>query len=323
VTTRRTLAFFAATGVLLGGTFVAAKAGLEYFPPLLFVAYRFDIAAVLLLGYVALTRESGELLPKSRADIAGVLATGFVTVGLTNSLLFVGQQHVTSGVASIIASLNPVLTPVFAGLLLTDERLSVRSAGGMLLGLVGVGLVVNPTPANFLAGGMVGKAILLGGAASGALGSVLIRRADADLSSTVQTAWGLPFGALLAHAASLGLGESPAAVVWNAEALVALAYVSVFAGAIAYIAYFGLIEATGAIKANLAFYVVPIVATVGGGVLLNEAIPKLAVAGFLTVFVGFAIIATEDIDLPSIRRTPARTDGGFDVRDDAPECDSD
>lgn len=309
---RRTLAFFVATGLLFGGTFVGAKAGLDYFPPLLFVALRFDIAAVGLLGYAALTTSRTDLIPKTRGDVVGILATGGLAIGLANALLFVGQQYATSAVGSIIFSLNPILTPVFAAALLSDENLSARGASGMLLGLLGVGLVVSPDPANLLGGSAVGKAILFAGAASGALGSVLIRWADGTLSSTVRTAWGLPFGALLCHAMSWSTGESAATVVWAPEAILALGYVGIFAGAVAYITYFNLLDATGAIRANLVFYVVPVVATLGGWALLGETIAPLAVVGFLTIFAGFAVIGSESVDVRSSLPTAVTGRGLFD-----------
>ncbi|WP_248895525.1 DMT family transporter [Haloplanus halobius] len=292
---RRALVAFVVTGVLFGGTFVAAKAGLEHFPPLLFVALRFDVAAVALLGYAALTTPRADLVPRTWSDAAGILATGVFAIGLTNALLFVGQEYTTSAVAAIVFSLNPILTPILAAFLLSDERLSLRGVVGMALGVAGVALVVNPDPASFLSGG-VGKAILFTGAVSGALGSVLIRRAGGDLSSTVRTAWGLPFGALLCHLLSIGAGESPSAISWTPEAFAALAYVGLFAGAIAYIAYFGLLDTAGAIRANLVFYLVPVVAAVGGWALLGETISTLAVAGFLTIFAGFAVLGSESID---------------------------
>ncbi|MFB6173467.1 MAG: DMT family transporter [Halobacteriales archaeon] len=316
---RRTVVAFLATSLLFGGTFVAAKAGLGYFPPLLFVAFRFDVAAVVLLAYVALTRSRAELLPRTRGDIGGIVATGLFAIGLTNALLFVGQQYVTSGVAAIIASLNPILTPVFAAVLLADERLSARGAVGMTLGLAGVVLVANPDPAMLATGGLVGEAVMLASAACGALGAVLIRRADADISSTVRTAWGLPLAAVVTHAFSLGAGESVAAVVWTPEAVLALAYVALFAGVLAYIAYFGLIDEVGAIHANLAFYVVPVVATLGGWALLGETISALAVAGFLVIFAGFAVIGSESFARPPLRETlPGRllASDGLAVNDD-------
>ncbi|MEF8827227.1 MAG: DMT family transporter [Halapricum sp.] len=290
----RSLALFAAASLLFGGTFVAAKAGLEYFPPLLFVAFRFDVATLALAVFALVTIPKTELVPRTRGDLLGIFATGAFVIGLANGLLFIGQQYATSAVGAIVFSLNPILTPVFAAVLLSDERLSTRGAIGMALGLVGVALVVNPDPATFLEGG-VGKLLIFTGAATGALGTVLVRRADATLSSTARTAWGLPVAAVLTHGLSLATGESASSVVWTTEALIALGYVGIFAGAIAYIAYFGLIDATGAIEANLIFYVVPAVATLGGWVLLGEAVSTLTVVGFLTIAAGFAVIGSESI----------------------------
>ena len=293
---RRALGFFALASVFFGGTFVAAKAGLEFFPPLLFVALRFDVAAAVLAVYVVATTPRGELLPRTRGDLLGILATGGLAIGLANALLFVGQQYASSGVGAIVFSLNPILTPVFAAVLLADERLSARGALGMAIGLVGVALVIDPNPANLLGGDAFGKAILFAGAASGALGSVLIRWADGELSSTVRTAWALPVSALMTHAFSWGAGESAAAISWTPSALLALGYVGIFAGAVAYIAYFGLLDEVGAIQGNLVFYVVPVVATLGGAALLGESVSTLTLVGFATIFAGFAVLGSESIE---------------------------
>jgi drug/metabolite transporter (DMT)-like permease len=293
---RRSLVAFAAAGILFGGTFVAAKAGLAYFPPLLFVALRYDVAAAALLAYAAVTTPRGELLPRTRRDAAGILATGVLVLGLANAFLFAGQEHTTSAVAAILFSLNPVLTPVFAALLLSDERLSRRGLVGLALGFLGVVLVVNPDPETLLDPG-VGTVLLLAGATTAAAGSVLVRRAGGSLSSTVRTAWGLPVAAALSHLLSWSTGESAAAVIWGPGAFLALAYVGLFAGAVAYIAYFGLLDAAGAIRANLVFYAVPVVAAVGGWALLGELVSTLAVGGFVIIFAGFAVVGSESVEV--------------------------
>jgi len=293
---RRAVALGALVSVLFGGTFVATKAGLAHFPPLLFVALRYDVAAVVLLTYTVVTRSRSDLLPRTRGDLAGILATGVVVLGLTNALLFVGQADATSAVGAILFSLNPILTPVFAALLLADERLSARGWAGLAVGLIGVALVVDPDPAMFASGG-TGKLLLFGGAITGALGSVLVRRSAGGLDSTVRTAWGLPVGAALCHALSLGTGESVTAVQWGLPALLALGYVGIFAGAVAYVAYFGLLDTVGATHANLVFYVVPAVSTLGGWALLGETLSPLAGVGFLVVFAGFAIIGSESFSV--------------------------
>jgi drug/metabolite transporter (DMT)-like permease len=297
VVSRNAVLLGATVSVLFGGTFVAAKAGLAHFPPLLFVALRFDIAAVVLLAYAVLTRSRAELLPRTRGDVMGILATGLLAMGLTNALLFVGQADATSAVGAILFSLNPILTPVFAAVLLADERLSARGGLGLVVGLIGVALVVNPDPGMFAEGGL-GKLLLFGGAVAGALGSVLIRWSGGDIDSTVRTAWGLPVGAAFCHLLSVGAGESVGAIEWGLPALVALGYVGIFAGAVAYVAYFGLLDVAGATHANLVFYVVPVVSTIGGWALLGETVSPLSGVGFLTVFAGFAILGSESLSLP-------------------------
>ncbi|MFC6719205.1 DMT family transporter [Natrialbaceae archaeon GCM10025810] len=291
----RAIAFFVLSSLLFGGTFVAAKAGLTSLPPLLFVAFRFDLAAVLLLAYAAATTARTDLVPRTRGDLAGIFATGVFAIGLANGLLFAGQEHVTSAVAAIVFSLVPIFSPAFAGLLLDDERLSAAGAVGTLVGLVGVAFVIGIDPLHpnleaFVGGGTL---VVLAGAVSLALGNVLVRRADATLSSTVRTAWALPISALMLHAMSAVAGESVASVEWTPTAIVALAYLGVFAGAAAYVAFFGLLDEVGAISASLTFYVTPVVATLGGWLLLGESITATTVVGFAVIVLGFAILGRE------------------------------
>lgn len=291
--------------VFFGGTFVAAKAGQAYVPPLLLVAVRFDIAAVILMSYVALTRSRAELLPKTPGDIAAILAAGVLAIGLANGLLFVGQGSLTSGVGAILFALVPIFAPLFAGALLADERLTAAGAVGTLVGLVGVGMVVDITPATVIETFSGGAVIVLAGAVSLAIGTVLIRRADSSLSSTVRTAWALPVSAVMLHALSIGAGESTAAAEWTLGAVVAVGYLGVFAGAVAYILYFGLLDEVGATQSSLVFYASPIVATLGGWLLLGEALSATTVAGFGVVLVGFGIIGHESLT-PVVRRAIGR-----------------
>lgn len=326
--TRRSVGLFLVASVFFGGTFVAARAGQADVPPLLLVAFRFDVAAVLLLGYAALTTPRSELVPRTRGDVAAILAAGIFAIGLSNGLLFVGQGYVTSAVGAIVFGLVPIFSPLLAGLLLTDERLSAPGAVGTVVGLVGVALVIGVHPGNL---GIVvdgATTIVLAGAISAAFGSVLIRRASRSIttSSTVRTAWALPISALLLHATSAAAGESVAAVDWSATAIVAIAYLGVFAGAVAYIAYFELLDAVGAIRSSLVFYASPAVATLGGWLLLSESLSSLAVVGFAVVVAGFAIASAGSLRpvlARSWRQFPPRTSSRRRAREAAYGADGD
>jgi drug/metabolite transporter (DMT)-like permease len=276
---------FVTLATMWGLSFPAISVGLEHLPPLLFAAFRYDTAAILLLGYAVATTDSWH--PVGRNNLEAVLGGGlFLVAG--NGLLFIGQQTVPSGVAAILQALVPILTALWA-LALLGERLSAVGAAGVAVGFLGVGLIVQPDPGNLLAGDTVGRLIVLGQVASVSLGGVLVDRAAPSMERVAMTGWAMLLGGVVLHALSLGAGETAPATAAPA-ALGAVVYLGVFSTALAFVIYFTLLERRGAFEASLVAYLVPLVATVAGVVLLGETVGPLSLAGFLVVFVGFALL---------------------------------
>ncbi len=290
----RTQILFLLTAVLLGLGYVAIKVGLGFIPPLLFAAFRIDIAAVLLLAFVILGPHDWR--PRTRRDALGVAAGGIFFVFGMLALLFIGMQQTTSGVAAIIFSFDPVLTVALAAVLLTDERLSRLGLVGVVVALVGVGIVVQPTPGHFFSGNLQGEEFVLLGVTSLALGSVLIRWSNHQMNEIALTAWAMVVAAPAMHLVSLAVGESVTSVNPTLTALAALLYVGVFMTAIAYPIYFTLIEEIGAVRASFVQYVVPIVASIAGWLILAEQLPREAFVGFLVIFLGFLLLTFEDVE---------------------------
>jgi drug/metabolite transporter (DMT)-like permease len=295
---RNLLLFLLLTSVW-GAAFVAIKAGLNVgFPPVLFAALRYDIAGVLMLGY-AMTR-GVQLVPRSREDWALVAVGATFLIAGYHTLLFVGEGFpgVSSASAAIVVSLSPVLTTGFARVFLPDERLTLLGIVGMLLGLVGVAVIDPPSPTNLVAS--PGILLVFGATITFAFGSVLLRRVESTLSIETMQAWAMILGALLMHAVSAGLGESPAqflaVVVANpVTAGGALGYLSVVASAFGFLVYFTLLERLGPVEINLVSYGAPVVAAIVGFTVLNEVVTVSAIAGFLTILVGFVLLKREAI----------------------------
>ncbi|RZV11194.1 threonine/homoserine efflux transporter RhtA [Natrinema hispanicum] len=277
---------FVFLAVLWGLSFPAISIGLEYLPPLLFAAVRYDIAAILLLAYAA-TQVDG-WVPTRRNDLAAVTGGGIFLIG-GNGLLFLAQQTVPSGVAAIIQGLVPIITALWAVVLL-GERLSPLGAVGAAIGFCGVALVVQPDPSNLLAGDTLGRLLVVGQVCSIALGGVLIQRAGPTIERGALVGWSMGIGSVVLHAASLAAGEFPSPSLVVPTAVGALVYLGVFATAIAFLIYFRILEEHGAFEAALVGYAVPIVATVAGVVFLEESISTVTVAGFGLVVVGFALL---------------------------------
>ncbi len=277
---------FAVLAVLWGFSFPAISIGLESLPPLLFAAARYDIAAVLLLTAAVVRVERWR--PTARNDLAAVAGGGVFLIG-GNGLLFLGQQTVPSGVAAILQGLVPIITALWA-IPLLGERLSGLGAVGAAIGFLGVGLIVQPDPGNLLAGDTAARLLIVGQVCSVSLGGVLIQRAGPTLEQLPLVGWSMLVGGLVLHTVSLAAGEFPSADVVGPVSLAALLYLGVFATAVAFMIYFRILEKHGAFEAALIGYLVPIVATVAGVVLLDESIGALTVGGFALVAVGFVLL---------------------------------
>jgi len=179
-----------------GSAFMAAiKAGLTYFPPVLFAALRYDVAGVVMLAYAAYVVD--DPIPRGRDEWTTVAVGATLIIAAYHAFLFIGESDpaVTSAVAAVIVSLSPVLTTVFARAFL-PRRLTLVGVGlGLVVGLAGAVVLAAPDPSNLTGGGTVAKLLVLLAAASFALGSVLTRASDDDLPIETMEAWSMLLGA--------------------------------------------------------------------------------------------------------------------------------
>ncbi|WP_122088902.1 DMT family transporter [Halalkalicoccus subterraneus] len=298
----RTPALFLLLAIAWGTAFVAIRAGLDYFPPVLFAALRYDVASVFMLAYAVSVTDRP--VPRTRGEWTLVVIGGVLLIAAYHVFLFVGQQSVTSAMAAVIVSLSPVLTTAFARVWLPSERLAPAGLVGMALGLVGVVILSRPDPGNVLSADVVATGLILAGSAAFALGSVLLGRSDAELPIETLEGWSMALGALVMHALSIAMpAESLAGVDWTPEAILALGYLAIVSSALGFLLYFELLDELGPIEINLVSYVVPIVTAVAGWLLLAEALDPATVAGFAVIFTGFCLIKRRQLaaELPAIR----------------------
>ncbi|WP_058366057.1 DMT family transporter [Haloparvum sedimenti] len=291
----RNLALFLVLAAVWGSAFMAIKAGLEFFPPVLFAAIRYDVAGVIMLAYAAVVVD--DPIPRTRGEWTLVALGATLLIAAYHAFLFVGETdpNVTSAVAAVLVSLSPVLTTVFARAFLPSERLTLIGTVGLLIGLGGVVVLSQPDPGNLLGQGTGAKLLVFLAAASFALGSVLTGTVDADLPIETMEAWSMILGAALMHLLAVGLGESVADIVWTWEAVASLAYLSIAASALGFLIYFDLLDRLGPIEINLVSYVAPVFAALSGWLFLGEVIAVPTVVGFVLIFGGFLLVKREAI----------------------------
>lgn len=288
------LALLVALGALWGVAFLFITTGLPSFSPILFAAYRFDIAGLCVLA-VALWRRS-PLWPTTRAQWAAILIAAVLNVGMYHALLFWGQRETTPAIAAVIVGLNPLLTTLASRAFLSDERVGPAGVLGLFLGLAGVVILATFKGGNLLDARGVGELAAVGAIASWALGSTLARKTRHAMDVFAFTAWQMLVGALFLHVGAV-VFEGGGWAVWDGAGIVSLLYLAVISSSVGFVLYFTLLERLGPIRASLVSHVAPVFASlatfvaVAWGYLEAEPFEWRALAAFLLIAAGFMLVA--------------------------------
>ncbi|RZS39055.1 O-acetylserine/cysteine efflux transporter [Herbihabitans rhizosphaerae] len=147
-----------------GFNFVVITAGLDHFPPLLFNALRFFVAAVPAIFFL---RHPG--VPWRWVALVAL------TLGVLKfSLLFFGMaEGMPPGLSSLVLQSQALFTAILATTLL-GERLGGRQKLGLLVAFVGVGLIALDLGAT---APLTAFALAIGAAAMWGVSNVIIRKA--------------------------------------------------------------------------------------------------------------------------------------------------
>ncbi|MFB6093736.1 MAG: EamA family transporter [Halanaeroarchaeum sp.] len=276
-----------------GTAFVAIERGLHFVPPLTFAGIRYLIAGAIVLGYAALTTDY--LLPRTRRDGLKIAIYAAFFIFGNHAFLYLGEQYVSGAVAAVVVSLSPVLTAVFASLLLADADLGLRKVLGFFSGVAGVVVIAQPSAAGLGSGTLIGVGLVFLAAASFALGAVLADPVPSTIPLTSLQGWSMLLGATALVGVGSLRGETLAAITVTPTAVASLLYLSLVSGAFAFLLYFALLEEVGPADLNLVGYLEPVGATLAAWVLFGEVIDVATVLGFVLVVAGFAMVKGRDL----------------------------
>jgi drug/metabolite transporter (DMT)-like permease len=219
-----------------GSTPVAMKVAVRGLPPLSLSAFRFLVAGALLYGWCAWQRrrhpDRGWRPPTAvqwrSGTILGLLLPAAGTGGATWA-----EQKLSAGTAALLLATIPVWM-VIGSRIADGQRISGRAAAGLVAGIAGVGVLINPLTGR--APDLTACAVTLAGAMCWGLGSVYARRAplpDQPLlaSATEMISGGLALGVLGAVSGEYGrlrLAELSTTSGWSLLYLIVIGSLLVF-----------------------------------------------------------------------------------------------
>ena len=269
-----------------GFTFVVIKVGLRDFPPLLFSALRFAVAALPLLW---LWRQGPPAPWRYVLGIGLALGVGMV------SLLFIGiDVGLPAGLASLIAQTQAFFTALLAALLLGD-RPTPRQLAGMAVAAAGIWVIAGDIGGG---GSLLGLVLVLGAALAWAVANILTKQAGAGnaLKLVIWTSAVSVLPLLLLSWIFEGGGRMVSSVL-------GISWLG--AGAVLFQAAIATLAAFGAWSQLLARYpaslvapfslLVPVFGMSSTALLLGETVSAAKLAGAALVMVGLAVTVTRPV----------------------------
>jgi O-acetylserine/cysteine efflux transporter len=296
----RDIALAVAVAAVWGVNFVVIDIGLDHFPPLLFSALRFSLAAFPAVLF------AGRPPTRWRWVIAVALALGVVKF----SLLFAGMAAgMPAGLSSLVLQSQAVFTTIFAVLLLR-ERPGGRRVAGLAVAALGIGVVAVRLGADGLPAGAFG--LVLGAAVAWGLSNVATRRAaPTDMLRFmvwVSAVAALPLAvlSLLVEGADTDLAALRAIDPAAAGALLYVALISTLAG---FGAWGALIRRYGASTVAPFSMLVPVFGIASAALVLGETVQVTDLIGGVLV-VGGVLLGVPRAPRPV--DTPAPAAGALD-----------
>ena len=274
--------------VIWGSAFFCIHVAVHAVPPLTYVWLRVTIAAAALWAYLVWRKQPAGL-PRS------VWRSMFLLALLNNVIPFIlfgwGQTHIASGLASILNATTPIWGVIVAHVFTSDERMTPRKIGGVLLGFGGVALMIGPDLLGSIGNDVLAQLACVTAALLYALAGVWARRFKRQGISPMSVTTGqLTAAAIVMLPVALIFDQPWEQAFPPLGAIGAILVLAVVCSAYAYVLYFRLIDSAGATNALLVTLLVPPVAIVMGALFLGEAIGARDFAGLAFIALGLASI---------------------------------
>jgi drug/metabolite transporter (DMT)-like permease len=278
-------------GILFGTTLIASRFSIGQYEPSTYIALRLSLAG---LGYAVVSRFPSQRVkwPANRSLWQHAAVLGILGTAVPMNCIVASLNYQSSGITSILVTLGPALTVVMAHFYLPDETLSKRKVAGVIIALSGalLLLILGETGLPDVSqASPTGYILVLIAMTCSSISVVYARKFMSDLDSVQVTSARIYLAALVALPLSIVFVGFDLSQV-NQQGVLALGWSALAGTFIAMIISFYTIKRFGATASAMTAYVIPLVASIGGYLLLDETITHGMMLGMALIVIGIALI---------------------------------
>lgn len=207
-------------------------------------------------------------------------------IWVTMSLIYLSSLYINSGFISVVFGFTPIVTGVFAMIVLKENAFSLFKNIGIFLSMIGLWLIFNHSLSLEL-GRFLGLLLVFFGMSFQSGIAVFIKKINANVSALETTT-----GALLLSVPVLIIiwffvdGNVPK---YNAKSYFSILYLAFFASVIGFIGYYHLIKNLKATQVGLMPLITPVFALMIGYFLNDEVISLIELIGVIFILLGLFV----------------------------------
>lgn len=270
--------------LIWGSSYILMKKGLQSFAPAQIGSLRILITSICLLP-VAL-KNFGKL---NRNNILSVLIIGYLGNGIPAFLFPLAQTHISSSLAGMLNTLNPVFT-LFIGIILYQRKAISAQVSGIILGLAGAAGLLYAGSFNF---NWYGLFVVLAAILSGLSSNEVSRTKGLNGLEITALSFLLMSPMAIIHLPFSGISSAMETHNWIRN-LSCIFLLSVLGSAAAQAMFYALIIDSSPIFASTVTYFIPVVATLWG-ISDGEIFTPSMLVSVIIIFTGVLIINKPEI----------------------------
>jgi len=268
--------------LMWSSAFTSARIIVLQAPALTISSLRFLISGLLA---ISIARMLGQRIRLDARGWRAVIIFGICQNALYLGLFFMAMQRIEASLASILASIMPLLVGLASAVFL-KERLSKLGWIGLIAGFTGVAIIM----AARLNGGldMLGVIYCLIGVASLAVATLMVKGATSQGNLLMIVGLQMLVGSAALFFPALLLENQT--ILWTPTLVGALSYTIIVPGLVATVIWFKLVGRIGATRASTYHFLNPFLGVGIAALILGERLTVQDIIGVLVVMAGiFAV----------------------------------
>lgn len=268
--------------LIWGSTWLVIRIGLESLTPVFSAGLRFSLAAVILYGFIKL---KGYKLQLDKISVIIYILMGMFSFVVSYGLVYWGETHISSSMASILFAAYPFFVAIFSKLFIPSENLNAGKVFGIILGFTGIVIIFSNDLDFGFSYNMMGMAAVIISAFVQGVIAVIIKKYGKHLHPLTMNFIPLIIAGIVMTIYGMAT-EDMTHLKFDWRALFSITYLAVFGTIMAFTTYYWLMRRISVVLLSLNSFITPIIAVILGYIFLGEILSINDLLGTLLVLMG-------------------------------------